>query len=338
MFNVKHRYLFIFLLSVYSYLNILFTEGDRLFGYAVNPFLFYSTLLLIVILVWEGNRFLSQLILSPQRNFKIHPLVILFVSSLVVVASIALFVTTLFDLYFNVESHYLLTFKLTLGFSFRINLFLHCLNAIYYFLNQLKDAQLEAETLKKTTAEARFETLRNQVNPHFLFNSFNTLSSLVYKDADASAKFLEQLSLVYRYLLSNQQNKVVRLRNELAFIDSYIYLLKIRFQEYLSIQQRIPERLFETYIAPSTLQLLIENAIKHNIVSKNNPLAIHIYEEKNYLVVQNNIQLKEVKEESTNIGLNNIRSRYDYLCGKDALIVKSNGMFTVKVPIIPADI
>jgi len=339
MFSVRYRYLYILLLSVYSYLNILFTEGDRLFGYELNPILFFSTLLLIVILVWECNRFLSNFILSPNRNFKIHPLIILFVASVIAVSIIATFITLMFEIYYpGVESHFQLTYKLTLGFSFRINLFLHCLNAIYFFLNKFKDAQFEAEALKKSTAEARFEALRNQINPHFLFNSFNTLASLVYKDADASSKFVEQLSTVYRYLLNNQQNKVVRLSTELAFIDAYIYLLKIRFQENLIIEKNLSEHLFDTYIAPSTLQLLIENAIKHNVVSKKNPLSINIFEEDKHIVVQNNIQLKDVKEESTNIGLNNIRSRYDYLCGKDALIVNSEEVFTVKVPIIQSDL
>ena len=143
---------------------------------------------------------------------------------------------------------------------------------------------------------------------------------------------------MYRYLLNNQQNKVVRLSTELAFIDAYIYLLKIRFQENLIIEKNLSEHLFDTYIAPSTLQLLIENAIKHNVVSKKNPLSINIFEEDKHIVVQNNIQLKDVKEESTNIGLNNIRSRYDYLCGKDALIVNSEEVFTVKVPIIQSDL
>lgn len=338
MFNIKYRYLYILLLAAYSYLNILFTEGDKLFGYEVNPFVFFGTLLVIVVFVWESNHLLSNYILSPVRNFKVHPLIILFASSLVSVGLIATAVTALFGLYFSKEAHSMLTLKLTLGFSFRVNLFLHCLNAIYFFLTKYKDAQVEAESLKKQNAEARFEALRNQVNPHFLFNSFNTLSSLVYKDPDASSKFVEQLSTVYRYLLNNQQNKVVRLREELSFIDSYIYLLQIRFQENIQIERTIPESFNDTYIAPATLQLLIENAIKHNVVSKNNPLSIKIFEENDHLVVQNNIQLKEVKEESTNIGLNNIRSRYDYLCGKDALIVKANGMFTVKIPVIPADL
>ena len=338
MFRVKYRYLFILLLAIYSYLNILFTEGDRLFGYEINAPVFFSVLLLMVIAVWESNRILSDF--SAQLKLgKIHPLILFFGLSVVSVTVIALLVTWGFSLYFGDAAHSTLTLKLALGFSFRVNLFLHCVNAIYHFIYQYKHSQLEAETLKKQNAEARFEALRNQINPHFLFNSFNVLSSLVYKDADTSSKFIDQLSNVYRYLLFNQQNKIVRLSEEVAFLESYLYLLKIRFQDNLIIEKNIANHLKDTYIAPATLQLLIENAIKHNVVSKANPLSIKLFSNGKYIVVENSIQLKEVKEESTNIGLNNIKDRYNYLCGKDAAdVINSNGVFTVKIPIIDKDL
>ncbi|MEM9857262.1 MAG: histidine kinase [Bacteroidota bacterium] len=336
MFKIKYRYLFILLLAIYSYLNILFTEGDRLFGYQINSLVFFSVLLLMVIAVWESNRLLSDL--SQKLNLgKIHPLILFFGFSVISVTVIALIVTGTLSLYFGEASHSTLTLKLALGFAFRINLFLHSINAIYFFVTQYKNAQLEAETLKKQNAEARFEALRNQINPHFLFNSFNVLSSLVYKDADTSSKFIDQLSNVYRYLLFNQQNKIVKLSEEIAFLESYIYLLKIRFQDNLDIKKEIADRVRDTYIAPATLQLLIENAIKHNVVSKATPLAIKVFSNGKYIIVENSIQLKEVKEESTNIGLNNIRDRYNYLCGEDAVEVSDNGVFRVKIPIIETE-
>ncbi|MEM1408507.1 MAG: histidine kinase, partial [Bacteroidota bacterium] len=270
MFKVKYRYLFILLLAIYSYLNILFTEGDRLFGYEINSLVFFCVLLLMVVAVWESNRLFSDLAQKLKLG-KTHPLILFFGYSVVSVTVIALIVTGALSLYFGEAAHGTLTLKLALGFAFRINLFLHCINAIYFFIIQYKNSQLEAETLKKQNAEARFEALRNQINPHFLFNSFNVLSSLVYKDADTSSKFIDQLSNVYRYLLFNQQNKIVKLGEEIAFLESYIYLLKIRFQDNLNIKKNIADRVRDTYIAPATLQLLIENAIKHNVVSKATP-------------------------------------------------------------------
>lgn len=334
MFAHQLRFLFILLLSVYSFINILFTEGDKLFGYEVNGVIFFSIILLLVALIWEGNRAIQKILTFPKWSEKAHPLLIYFALSFVMVLTISVTTAYLLQWYYNDSSHTILTFKLLLGFTFRVNLFLHCVNAIYFFVNRYNQSLILAEKLKKESAEAQFAALRNQVNPHFLFNSFNVLSSLVHTDADTASKFIDQLSTVYRYLLQNQQNKIVSLQEELAFIEAYIFLLKIRFQDNLLIDIDIEGKFKETSIAPAALQLLIENAIKHNVVSKSNPLTIKIYSNSNYLIVENSIMLKEVKEESTYIGLKNLKKRYDYLCGEDAVITNSNGVFKVKIPII----
>ena len=334
MFAHRLRFLFILLLSVYSFINILFTEGDQLFGYEVNGIAFFAIILLLVLFIWEGNGFIQKTLTFPKWSEKAHPLIIYFGLSFIMVLILSAVTAYSLQWYFNDNSHTALTFKLLLGFTFRVNLFLHCVNAIYFFINRYNQSLILAEKLKKESAEAQFSALRSQVNPHFLFNSFNVLSSLVHTDADLASKFIDQLSTVYRYLLQNQQNKIVSLKEELAFIDAYIFLLKIRFQENLQIDINIDDKFKETSIAPAALQLLIENAIKHNVVSKSNPLTIKIYSNATYLIVENSILLKEVKEESTYIGLKNLRKRYDYLCGDDAVITNSNGVFKVKIPII----
>lgn len=334
MFKHRLRYLFIFLLGVYSYINILFTEGDRLFGFAINPTLFFSVLLVLVALIWEGNRVIQAFIRFPKWSEKTHPLFIYFALSFIMVVAYSALTSLALSNYFNDPDHLYLTFKLSLGFTFRVNLFLHSINAIFFFVNRYNQSQLLAEKFQKESAEAQFNALRSQINPHFLFNSFNVLSSLVHKNPDIASKFIDQLSIVYRYVLNHEQNKIVPLREELDFLESYIYLLKIRFQENLSIDINIPDALKNTQIAPATLQLLIENAIKHNVVSKSNPLRISIFSDDMHIIVENSILRKEFKEESTNIGLANIRKRYDYLCGKDAIITNSNGVFKVKIPII----
>ena len=229
------------------------------------------------------------------------------------------------------------TFKLMIGFNFRINLFLHCINAIVYYRKQGHDFQIEAERFKKRSAEAQFDALRKQVNPHFLFNSFNVLSTLIYQDPDVASKFVEQLSKVYRYLLKNQENRLVKLDEELNFLEAYTYLMKIRFRDNLLIENEIEERSKEQYIAPAALQLLIENAIKHNEVSRKSPLSIKLYSNNGHLVVENNIQLKEQKVESSNVGLNNIVNRYSFLSKENPVIVNSNGKFTVKLPLIQVE-
>lgn len=334
MFKHRLRYLFILLLGVYSYINILFTEGDRLFGFTINPILFFSVLLILVGLIWEGNRVIQHVIRFPKWSEKAHPLFIYFALSFIMVVGYSALTSLALSKYFNDSTHFILTFKLSLGFTFRVNLFLHSINAIFFFVNRYNQSQLLAEKFQKESAEAQFNVLRSQINPHFLFNSFNVLSTLVHKNPDSASKFIDQLSIVYRYVLNHEQNKIVPLKEELDFLKSYVYLLKIRFQENLFIAIDIADNLNNTQIAPATLQLLIENAIKHNVVSKSNPLKIRIFNDNTHIIVENSILRKEFKEESTNIGLANIRKRYEYLCGKDAIITNSNGVFKVKIPII----
>ncbi|MEO1051573.1 MAG: histidine kinase [Bacteroidota bacterium] len=337
MFGIKYRYLFITFLAIYSFINIKFTEGDRLFGFELNNLFFFAILFAISLLIWEGNRLIERLqdkLTSLFAN-KVHYLLLHFGSSVVLVVLVSLISSFSMQTVLNEPlGDTLLHLKLTLGFSFRINLFLNSINAIVFYMNQLKKSQLEAEQLKKQSIEAQFEALRNQINPHFLFNSFNVLSTLVYKDADTSSKFIEQLASVYRYLLYNQENKVVPLKRELEFIHSYVFLLKIRFKENLFVQNGIPEDKKILYIAPATIQMLIENAIKHNVVSKKNPLHIRLAVEGDYFVVSNNLQEKEIKEPSTNVGLNNIKSRYQFLGDKQVEILKGQEDFTVKIPLI----
>lgn len=263
-----------------------------------------------------------------------------FVLSLVLVGMLAGGATLLLSTFYPLnQDAFGMALKLSSGFSFRINLFLHCINAIVFYMNKYKVAQVETEQLKKQSIEARFDALRSQINPHFLFNSFNVLSSLVYRDPDTAARFIEQLSNVYRYLLYNHDQKLITLREELDFIVSYCYLLKMRFQENLRIIHEIPESKKDYLIAPATLQLLIENAIKHNIVSAKNPLEIKIYLENgkpevNKVVVENNLQPKPVQESSAKVGLKNIKSRYAFLAGRDAVEIITAPRFVVKVPLI----
>jgi sensor histidine kinase YesM len=336
MFRIKTRYLYIFLLGTYSYLNIKFTEGDSLFEFTVPDYILFGLVLLFVLFIWEGNRLLANLIQRIPLKRTYGPLITHFAGSVLMVLILSAAMTLAVPSLLNFEATWV-AFKLLLGFTFRVNLFLHCINAIIFYHNQLREVQLQSERFQKESAEARFISLRNQVNPHFLFNSLNVLSNLVYKDADTSNQFIEQLSEVYRYLLKNQEKKLVRLEEELAFIDSYIFLIKIRFQDNLIIERKFSDESLQDYVAPSSLQLLIENAIKHNEVSRQQPLTIRIFDESKYVVVENTIQLKTQEVESNHIGLENIRSRYEFLNQDDPVIVKQNGVFTVKIPLIKVE-
>jgi sensor histidine kinase YesM len=327
---------FIVLLALYSYANILLTVGDKLFDFEVNNLELFATLFTVVLFIWELNRVVEINLpwaLRMLRN-RIHPLVLLFCGSLVNVMVVCLLALALLYLVvgmdFPIRSAHL---TLLMAFGFRINLFLNCINAIVFYMNRSRKAQLEAERFKKISAEAQFEALRNQINPHFLFNSFNVLSSLVYKDPDTAAKFIEQLSHVYRYLLNSRDKKIVLLQEEMEFIRAYLFLLAIRFGDNLRVDiLTFDDR--DLYLPPATLHMLIENAIKHNVVSRSRPLFISIGMEENMLVIANTLQPKEIKEPSTRVGLQNIISRYLFLSNEPVVVKEENNCFVVRIPLL----
>ncbi len=337
MFSIRYRYIFILLLAIYSYLNIYFTIGEKLFDFHIPRLHLFGVLFLVAFGIWELNRLFEKNLdkLSVFFNKRIHPLVILFLLSMINVVVVSIvsmeLLYPLLKMPIQINNEHL---TLLMAFGFRVNLFLNCLHAIVYYMNRLKKSQLEAEQLKKISIEAQFESLRNQINPHFLFNCFNVLSSLVYRDADTSAKFIAQLSFVYRYLLYNQEKKVVRLVEELAFLNAYVFLLEIRFGKNLVVEKNIDAVDEQSFIAPAVLQMLVENAIKHNVTSKSHPLQISILSSSGWIEVSNNLQEKEVKEPSTKVGLMNISERYGFLSEKQIVIEKTVTAFTVKIPLV----
>ncbi|MEZ5084405.1 MAG: histidine kinase [Bacteroidales bacterium] len=188
--------------------------------------------------------------------------------------------------------------------------------------------------LQEENIISQFETLKSQVNPHFLFNSLNVLSSLIFVDQHKAAKFVRQLSKVYRYVLEYKDKDTISLKDELPFIESYIFLLKTRFDKNLTIDLKIANEYYQKKIAPMVIQLLVENAIKHNIISIQKPLSIEIYVEGDYLVISNNLQLKSSREISSKTGLENIRKRYEYLTNRKVIVEDNSGYFIVKIPLL----
>lgn len=193
---------------------------------------------------------------------------------------------------------------------------------------------LQLFDLQEENIVTQFESLKTQVNPHFLFNSLNVLSSLIYIDQDRAAKFVRQLSKVYRYVLDYKDKDLVKLKDELPFIRSYIFLLKTRFDKNLVIEMNISPGDEEKLVAPVVLQLLLENAVKHNVISRSKPLTITIETGNNTLTVRNNLQLKSSIEATSGVGLNNIKKRYEYLSSQKVVITSDTDNFTVTVPLL----
>jgi sensor histidine kinase YesM len=203
-----------------------------------------------------------------------------------------------------------------------------------YLLKQWHQSKLQQETFDKEKAQFNLELLRNQINPHFLFNNLNTLSALIYEDQDKASDFLRMLSKVYRNILEYKNKETVTLSEELAFFENYYQLLSIRFNEMILVEKNIDESMMQKQMIPLTLQLVMENAIKHNVVSKNHPLKITIETKRNYLFVSNVIQKKESLEFSSGLGLKILSSRYAFLSDSPFEVIKTDSTFTLKIPLL----
>lgn len=210
--------------------------------------------------------------------------------------------------------------------------------AIYesiFFYAQWKEALLETAQLKRANIESQLEGLKSQVNPHFLFNSLNTLTYIIPEDPEKAVHFVRQLSKVYRYILEIREKQLIPLAEELTFMKSYLFLLKERFGDNICIRKVIPEENLQDQVVPLSLQILMENCVKHNIISKQRPLEIDVHIEGKYLVVRNNLQLKHQETVSTQIGLQNIRNRYAFFTKEKVDIQATDGYFQVRLPLIP---
>ncbi|MFP9100509.1 sensor histidine kinase [Flavobacterium sp. RHBU_24] len=207
---------------------------------------------------------------------------------------------------------------------------------VAYYLHILSEKQkssIEIEHLKQAQLEASLSSLKEQLSPHFLFNTLNTLSSLT---SEGTVKeYISELSEVYRYLLQYKENNTATLRQELNFIESYLYIIKTRLEDAIGITVTVEEEYLSAAIPPLTLQLVIENAIKHNVASSSRKLEIAIFNQgHDYLVVQNNYQPKSSVQHATGIGLNNIMQRYGLLFKKEIRIEKTDASFIVKLPLL----
>jgi sensor histidine kinase YesM len=210
-----------------------------------------------------------------------------------------------------------------------ISLFMHGRG----FLINWKQTAIAAEKHERESMAAKYESLRNQVNPHFLFNSFNALSNLVYEDPDKAVKFIKQLSNVYRYVLDTREKEIVSLAEELKFLESYVYLQKIRFGDKLRVNMSVSAK--NESIAPLALQMLFENAIKHNVISDENPLDVRVFDENGFVIVENNLQRKmSLGEPSAGVGLDNICKRYEFLSDTKVQVIEQHDKFIVKLPLL----
>lgn len=203
------------------------------------------------------------------------------------------------------------------------------------FFRNWQEREVEAEKLSHELTQYKYEALRQQVNPHFLFNSFNVLSDLVHEDQDLAVKFIRQMSDVYRYVLDSRDKELTGLSDELEFIEKFVFLLDIRFGKNLQVKVDIDDR--SGLVVPMALQMLVENAVKHNVVTSEKPLHVLISRTQSGLNVSNNLQLKNTVESSSNFGLSSIRQRYKPFTEQEVEVSDDLNSFSVTIPILQKD-
>ncbi|WP_353483720.1 histidine kinase [Haliscomenobacter sp.] len=217
---------------------------------------------------------------------------------------------------------------------FLIMLFWSIYESIYMY-HGWKNSLNEAERLKREFVQAQLDGLKSQVNPHFLFNSLNTLVYIIPEDPEKAVEFVQKLAKVYRYILEIQERRLIPLWEEMEFLESFIFLHKERFCDNLRLNIEVPKSERNHLIVPLSLQLLFENAIKHNIISKEKPLSISLkVEEGKRLVIRNTLQLRSNPEPGTKTGLSNIKSRYEYFSDQPVIIEDTGKEFIVSIPLI----
>lgn len=201
------------------------------------------------------------------------------------------------------------------------------------FFRAWRNSESKARAYEKEMLTYKYEALRNQINPHFLFNSFNVLSDLVHDEPDTAVTFIQQLSELYRYVLDSREKELVPLQSELDLLKSYNFLLKTRFEEKLQIEIDVETKEGEM-IVPMALQLLVENAVKHNEVSRSRPLTVNIRRKGDRIEVSNNLQVKQVGEDSKKTGLKNLQGQYAFFSERKLEISPGPDHFSVSIPIL----
>jgi two-component system LytT family sensor kinase len=331
--NLRTGVPFSILISMIVGLLRLIESADFSMSLLLTCYYFITSLI-----CWMGNILLinSRFVKRPEYNKQLFYLISI-LSSILLSLLFAYSSTILRGKALVVDGTHTIGSSREFLFFFFRGIMLNLFNAfLASHIKQMKDheqSQLELEHLKQAHLQANLSSLKEQLSPHFLFNTFNTLSSLTSEQQVKD--YVDQMANVYRYLLDYQKKDLVDLKQELAFVKSYLYIMQMRLEAALQITMQIDIDSLQYMIPPLTLQLLVENAIKHNITSTSRPLRISIYTRDGYLAVVNNLQPKTSVQASSGIGLTNINQRYLLLFAREIRIEMDDHSFTVKLPLYP---
>ena len=315
-----------FLFSSWSFGRLPFVEA--VYNWSVS--LMFSTvnwLVMRAILIGLRKRY-------PLLKDNIKRIPLFFLTIVVTVLAVDFLGNTSLGFIFGQRYNHPLRSKLILPIIIISTMTMAIYEAIYYYV-RLKQSIRDEEQTKRAIVQAQLDALRNQAQPHFFFNTLNTLRDIIDQNTKEEAKeFVNRLSEVYRFILESGNSNLIPLSDELRFSKAYLHIQKERFGENLKVHWNIPETLENELIIPMSLQLLLENAVKHNVISRAKPLEIQVYAEDQQLVVRNKVQAKSTQLPTTKLGLKNIERRYSLISEKQLHISKAAGYFTVKIPLL----
>lgn len=266
---------------------------------------------------------------KPLRRIIIELLAIIFLGAVV-----AIFITTLVHLIDRYEEPLMEVLVNNVLIIIVINLLLVVTLEAWLFFNENMTARQKAEKMEQEITLLRFEMLKSQINPHFMFNSLNVLSGLVANNPQQAQEFIDEFALVYRYVLETIEKKLVTLEDELNFMQSYMFLQKMRYGSHLDLQITLDSKCLSNFIPPLSLQVVIENAIKHNNVSDSNSFTIFINAEENWLIVKNKMKAKISRGYSSKMGQKNLTKRYALVCKAIPRFYIEHDEYIVKLPLL----
>lgn len=302
-----------------------------------SKWIYFLNSLIITFIIWQSNRWMVMRMRNwfPTYNETLKRIAAQFTigiagSTIVMLGYCYVFNYITFKQ--QPEASILFT-NLIVGLS--LTVFVSIIYECVYFFSMWKTTIVEAEELKRQQLISQFETLKSQVNPHFLFNSLNTLSGLIEENPERAVDFVQELSKVYRHILNTRDKDTISLEEEMKFLQSYLFLLKMRFGNNLITEIRIDDRLKTMQLPALALQQLVENAIKHNVIASGKELYLTITtDDRGNLIVENNLQKKHSVEPSSGFGLESIRNRF-HLLGSNAVTVNENATtFRVSIPLL----
>ena len=303
----------------------------------VEAFITLGVVLLFAATNWFINRAAMIFLRKKYPHLKdsVQRIVLLFLAIVTTVVTVDFIGTKFFSFFsLNVNYNFQERTKALLTIIFIGIMTMAIYEAIYFYV-RLKKSIREEEQTKQTIIQAQLDALRNQAQPHFFFNTLNTLRDIIDQNSKEDAKeFVDKLSDMYRFLLEAGNANLISLRDELKFSKAYIHIQSERFGDNLKLNWNIPEASLDAMIVPMSLQLLLENAIKHNVISKAKPLEVSINIKDNYVVVYNRIQVKSTQLPSTKVGLKNIEKRYALITKKSVEIVDNGFQFSVSLPLL----